>query len=122
MKIKRLSSVVVVLFITIFSVLAGDKVVTMIDGVDSGRVLTKITFDDSDYITLIFSDNTSERVDMSLVEVSFGNSAGSALENIASDRELPRGVYNLKGQRVAETPDGLVPGLYIINGEKIIVR
>ncbi len=32
------------------------------------------------------------------------------------------GVYNLNGQRISETTDGLPKGIYIVNGQKIIVK
>ncbi|MBM6991749.1 MAG: hypothetical protein I3J02_00535, partial [Prevotella sp.] len=34
----------------------------------------------------------------------------------------PTGIYNLQGQKVGYTTEGLVPGLYIINGKKVIIR
>ncbi len=33
-----------------------------------------------------------------------------------------QGVYNVAGQRVASTADTLAPGLYIINGKKVVVK
>lgn len=33
-----------------------------------------------------------------------------------------RGVYNLNGQKVAETADNLPSGIYIVNGQKTVVK
>lgn len=33
-----------------------------------------------------------------------------------------RGVYNLSGQKVSETTEGLPAGIYIVNGQKMVVR
>ena len=32
------------------------------------------------------------------------------------------GVYNLRGQKVGDTLQGLQPGLYIVNGKKIVIK
>ena len=32
------------------------------------------------------------------------------------------GVYNLQGQRVGNTTEGLPSGIYIVNGRKFVVR
>ena len=35
-----------------------------------------------------------------------------------------RGIYNISGQKVSDNTntDGLAPGLYIINGKKVLVK
>ncbi len=59
---------------------------------------------------------------MSLVSVTLSHEDKSALDNILADPEKSSGVYNLRGQRIADTPDGLKEGVYIINGQKVLVK
>ncbi len=101
---------------------AVEEFVTTVDGVAvTGKVITSIVFD-GDNLRLTYSDFSSETVDMSLVSVIIGHEAGSGITDVVSDVPAQSGVYNVRGQRVADTPDGLLPGLYIVNGEKIYVR
>ncbi len=100
---------------------ADDRVITVIDGSVTERTLSKITFD-GDLAVIVFSDDTSETVDMSLVSILFAGEGESLLDCVVSDPSIPSGVYNMRGQRVSEDTSGLIPGIYVINGEKIFVR
>lgn len=100
---------------------ADDRVITVIDGSVTERTLSKITFD-GDLAVLVFSDDTSETVDMSLVSILFAGEGESLLDCVVSDPSVLSGVYNMRGQRVSEDTSGLIPGIYVINGEKIFVR
>lgn len=97
------------------------RIVTTVDGTDTGRTLSKITFD-GDMLTLVFSDSSTETVGMEMVSVTIDPDGGSGLGSIMSDPELPAGVYNLRGQRIADSSAGLIPGVYIVNGTKIFVK
>lgn len=122
MKHRILCTTVILLSLSAFTARGTDVITTLIDGTDTGRTITKIAFDGSDLLKLTFSDNTTETADMSLVEITFGPAGGSALEEIKADPKRPQGVYNLKGQWISARPEGLMPGVYIVNGEKIIVK
>lgn len=100
---------------------ADSKVTTIIDGREDARMLSKITFD-GDNITLTFDDSTTLTSDMNLVSVTLDHTDANAVNEIINDTSKPTGVYNLKGQRIADTPEGLKPGLYIANGQKILVK
>jgi|GEM_PF-898095 len=97
---------------------------TIVDGVPETRDLVKMTFDakDPDIVTLHFADATTLDADMSLVNVLYDHSGSSAIEEITAESQANPGVYNLKGQRVADSAEGLVPGFYIINGQKTLVK
>ncbi len=101
---------------------AADEITTTINGTREERTLSKITFDGGEMITLTFSDNTSETTDMSLVEITFALPGESSLDIVEADDVKPEGVYDLKGVRVADRPEGLMPGVYIVNGLKILVK
>lgn len=100
---------------------ADSKVVTTINGNPDTRELVKITFD-GDNAILNFADNTTETADMSLVSITLNHDDKSAIDAIIADPEKPQGVYNLKGQRIADTPEGLKEGIYIVNGQKVLVK
>lgn len=106
---------------------ADSTVVTTVNGNPEMRELVRITFD-GDYAILNFADNTTETADMSLVSVTLSHEDKTAIDEIIADPQKTRGVrgvrgvYNLRGQRIADTPDGLKEGIYIVNGQKVLVK
>lgn len=108
-----------------FSAMADSALITVVDGVTETRELVKMTFETStpEMVTLHFADNTTLVADISMVNVAIDHTGGSAIDEIlAASKTLP-GVYNLKGQRVAEELGApLTPGVYITNGQKILVK
>lgn len=103
------------------AVWADSKVVTTVNGTPETRELVRITFD-GDNVILNFSDNTTRLADMSEVAVALTHDEQTAIDEITADPKKPTGVYNLKGQRVADTPEGLKSGVYIVNGQKVLVK
>lgn len=100
---------------------ADSTVVTTVNGNPETRELVRITFD-GDYAILNFADNTTETADMSLVSVTLSHEDKTAIDEIIADPQKTRGVYNLRGQCIADTPDGLKEGIYIVNGQKVLVK
>lgn len=100
---------------------ADTKVVTTVNGTPETRELVKITFD-GDNVILNYADDTTDKADMSLVSVALTHDEQSAIDEIIADPTKATGVYNLKGQRVADTPEGLATGIYIVNGQKVLVK
>jgi len=100
---------------------AETKVSTVIDGSPVPLELTKMTFSDKNVI-LTFSDNSTVTADMSLVAITLDHSGSSAINTITADPAKAKGVYNLRGQYLGESPKDLQPGFYIVNGEKIYVK
>lgn len=103
------------------AVQADSTVVTTVNGVPETRELVRITFD-GDNVILNYSDDSFDTADMALVTVALSHEEQSAIEEILADPSKTSGVYNLKGQRVADTPEGLKAGVYIVNGQKVLVR
>lgn len=101
--------------------LAETEITTVVNGKPVAKQLTKLTFD-SDFVTLNFSDNTSQTVEMEAVIILLDHEATSALDKITADPSKSTGVYNLKGQYLGKTPEGLTHGIYIINGQKVCVK
>lgn len=101
--------------------LADTEITLLINGEPVAKELTKLTFD-SDLVTLTFSDNSSQTTEMGAVRILIDHEASSALESIQADASKTKGVYNIKGQYLGETPEGLQHGIYIINGQKVCIK
>lgn len=99
---------------------ADSKVTTTVDGTEIPKELTRLTFD-GDVVTLSFSDNTTQQADMKFVAIRIEHPS-SAIGSVIADPEKPSGVYNLKGQYLGTSPEGLRPGFYIVNGQKVCVK
>ena len=103
------------------AVFAGSKQTVKIDGQLIEKTVSEITFD-GDNVVLQYSDNTSNQADMSLVTLSFTyqTTGISQIEDIK--KALQGKVYNLQGQYVGSSLQGLSKGIYIHNGKKVIIK
>lgn len=103
------------------AVFAGSKQTIKIDGQVIEKTVSEITFD-GDNVVLQYSDNTSDQADMSLVTLSFTypTTGISQIEDIK--KALQGKVYNLQGQYVGSSLQGLSKGVYMINGKKVIIK
>ena len=103
------------------AVFAGSKQTVKIDGQLIEKTVSEITFD-GDNVVLQYSDNTSDPADMSLVTLSFTyqTTGISQIEDIK--KALQGKVYNLQGQYVGSSLQGLSKGVYMINGKKVIIK
>lgn len=108
------------------AVQAASTITTVVDGVAETRELVKMTFDQADpsAVTLHFADSSTLTADMELVSIALDHSGASDIDAIVNASLQASGVYNLKGQRVADSLDapGLAPGLYITGGNKILIK
>ena len=105
-------------------VFANNKQTVKIDGNVSDKIVTEITFD-GDNVTLNYADNSSETKDMSLVSLSFSYSYDSTtgINKIEEVKKSLQGkVFNLNGQLVGNSLEGLSKGIYIVNGKKVIIK
>ncbi len=101
-----------------------------LDGAElSGAFVVSMTFDGDD-VALTLDGGTVQTADISAVNIAitYGEvteSAGETANAVGAVEvtEVPSaGVYNLSGQYVGDTVDGLPRGLYIVNGEKTLVK
>lgn len=103
-------------------VFANNKQNVKIDGVVSDKTVTEITFD-GDNVTLNYADNSSETKDMSLVSFSFSYDSTTGINKIEEVKKSLQGkVFNLNGQLVGNSLEGLSKGIYIVNGKKVIIK
>ena len=103
------------------AVFAGSKQTVKFDGQLIEKTVSEITFD-GDNVVLQYADNTSDQADMSLVTLSFTYQT-TGISQVEDIKKALRGkVYNLQGQYVGSSLQGLSKGVYIINGKKVIIK
>ena len=103
------------------AVFAGNKQTVKIAGQVIDKTVTEITFD-GDNVVLHYADNTSDNGDMSLVTLSFSYTTTGISQVEGIKKALQGKVYNLQGQCVGSSLQGLSKGVYIINGKKVIIK
>lgn len=103
------------------AVFAGNKQTVTIDGQVIEKTISEITFD-GDNVVLHYADNSSGQADMSLVTLSFSYTTTGISQVEGIKKALQGKVYNLQGQCVGPSLQGLSKGVYIINGKKVIIK
>lgn len=103
------------------AVFAGSKQTVKIDGQVIDKTVSEITFD-GDNVVLHYADNTSATEDMSRVTLSFSYTTTGISQVEGIKKALQGKVYNLQGQFVGSSLQGLSKGVYIINGKKVIIK
>ena len=103
------------------AVFAGNKQTVKIEGQVIEKTISEITFD-GDNVVLHYADNTSATEDMSLVTLSFSYTTTGISQVEGIKKALQGKVYNLQGQCVGSSLQGLSKGVYIINGKKVIIK
>ena len=102
---------------------AENKQTVTIDGQAVGKTVKEITFD-GDNVILSYSDNTSYTTkDMSLVSLAFTYDSTTGIDQVETTKKALQGkVFNLNGQYVGTSTEGLAKGVYIVNGKKVIIK
>lgn len=103
------------------AVFAGSKQTVKIDGLLIEKTVSEITFD-GDNVVLQYADNTSDIGDMSSVTLSFTYQTTGISQVEGIKQALQGKVYNLQGQYVGSSLQGLSKGVYMINGKKVIIK
>lgn len=122
MKQLRLTLVIILSACWIGSWAKGEQTIT-INGLTIGKSAKKITFS-GEKAMITYVDGSKQTENMGLIQLSFTYSTNGGIKKIetAEQKLVDTRVYNLNGQYVGTTLNGLSKGVYIVNGKKMIVK
>lgn len=122
MKQLRLILVIILSACWIGSWAKGEQTIT-INGLTIGKSAKKITFS-GEKAMITYADGSKQTENMGLIQLSFTYSTNGGIKKIeTTDQKLvDTRVYNLNGQYVGATLNGLSKGVYIVNGKKVVVK
>lgn len=100
----------------------GKQTIT-INGLTIGKSAKKITFS-GEKVMITYADGSKQTENMGLIQLSFTYSTNGGIKNIETTGQklVDTRVYNLNGQYVGTTLNGLSKGVYIVNGKKVVVK
>lgn len=122
MKQLRLILVIILSVCWVGSWAKGEQTIT-INGLTIGKSAKKITFS-GEKAMITYADGSKQTENMGLIQLSFTYSTNGGIKKIeTTDQKLvDTRVYNLNGQYVGTTLNGLSKGVYIVNGKKVVVK
>lgn len=122
MKQLRLILVIILSACWIGSWAKGEQTIT-INGLTIGKSAKKITFS-GEKAMIVYADGSKQTENMRLIQLSFTYSTNGGIKKIETTGQklVDTRVYNLNGQYVGTTLNGLSKGVYIVNGKKVVVK
>ena len=122
MKQLRLILVIILSACWVGSWAKGEQTIT-INGLTIGKSAKKITFS-GEKAMIVYADGSKQTENMGLIQLSFTYSTNGGIKKIetAEQKLVDTRVYNLNGQYVGTTLNGLSKGVYIVNGKKVVVK
>ena len=122
MKQLRLILVIILSACWIGSWAKGEQTIT-INGLTIGKSAKKITFS-GEKAMIVYADGSKQTENMGQIQLSFTYSTNGGIKKIetADQKLVDTRVYNLNGQYVGTTLNGLSKGVYIVNGKKVVVK
>ena len=122
MKQLRLILVIILSVCWVGSWAKGEQTIT-INGLTIGKSAKKITFS-GEKAMIVYADGSKQTENMGLIQFSFTYSTNGGIKNIETTGQklVDTRVYNLNGQYVGTTLNGLSKGVYIVNGKKVVVK
>ncbi|MBF1520763.1 MAG: subtilase [Prevotella salivae] len=122
MKQLRLILVIILSVCWVGSWAKGEQTIT-INGLTIGKSAKKITFS-GEKAMIVYADGSKQTENMGLIQLSFTYSTNGGIKKIETTGQklVDTRVYNLNGQYVGTTLNGLSKGVYIVNGKKVVVK
>ena len=122
MKQLRLILVIILSVCWVGSWAKGEQTIT-INGLTIGKSAKKITFS-GEKAMIVYADGSKQTENMGLIQFSFTYSTNGGIKKIetAEQKLVDTRVYNINGQYVGTTLNGLSKGVYIVNGKKVVVK
>lgn len=122
MRKKALLCSSLILFLSGGTIYAETEQSVFINGNAIDKFVTVLTFN-GDNVTLQFEDNSSQIEDMSNVSISLDYNGTSTIKaDHISKSDMQSKVYNLNGQYIGNSTNGLSKGVYIVNGKKTVIK
>ncbi len=103
--------------------MAESKQTVTINGVVSAQSIKKITFD-GDQLTMTFTDGTTQTEDVTAlnVAISYSTDVATSITAVEETEAKAQRIYNINGQLVGYTTEGLPKGVYVAGGKKFVVK
>lgn len=122
MKQLRLILVIILSVCWVGSWAKGEQTIT-INGLTIGKSAKKITFS-GEKAMIVYADGSKQTENMGLIQFSFTYSTNGGIKKIETTGQklVDTRVYNINGQYVGTTLNGLSKGVYIVNGKKVVVK
>ena len=122
MKQLRLILVIILSVCWVGSWAKGKQTITF-NGLTIGKSAKKITFS-GEKAMITYADGSKQTENMGLIQLSFTYSTNGGIKKIETTGQklVDTRVYNLNGQYVGTTLNGLSKGVYIVNGKKVVVK
>ena len=122
MKQLRLILVIILSVCWVGSWAKGEQTIT-INGLTIGKSAKKITFS-GEKAMIVYADGSKQTENMGLIQLTFTYSTNGGIKKIETTGQklVDTRVYNLNGQYVGTTLNGLSKGVYIVNGKKAVVK
>lgn len=99
----------------------GNNQVVKINGSANGKTVQTITFS-GDNANLVYTDGTSETVDLEAVVISFSDEATAiSVSSLQQNGDLKK-IYDINGRQMRSTLEALPSGIYIIKSANKTVK
>lgn len=99
----------------------GNKQVVTINGTANGKAVQTITFS-GDNVNLVYTDNSTETLDMESVVITFSNEATAITVSSVQENGDMKKIYDINGRQVQSTLENLPSGIYIIKSSTKSVK
>lgn len=99
----------------------GNKQVVTINGTANGKSVQTITFS-GDNVNLVYTDNSTETLDMESVVITFSNEATAITVSSVQENGDMKKIYDINGRQVQSTLENLPSGIYIIKSSTKSVK
>lgn len=99
----------------------GNKQVVTINGTANGKTVQTITFS-GDNVNLVYTDNSTETLDMESVVITFSNEATAITVSSVQENGDMKKIYDINGRQVQSTLENLPSGIYIIKSSTKSVK
>ncbi len=118
---KTLTTLTLALAVSASAYAQDVKQVVTINGTANGKAVQTITFS-GDNVNLVYTDNSTETLDMEAVVITFSDEATAITVSSVSENGEAKKIYDINGRQVRSTLDALPQGVYIVKSANKSVK